>query len=185
MLIIVVTINNRTMESNKQACPCHNLGNKENPLQHMCVLKVPTEFSVMYSPGYHCLNAIIIDRDARKETDPFVNRNIKFNCSVVRKISLSSQEALTNFQIMSIVSSASLSNHRQKTKLESKRKEKERNYYINLLSTYHGSDIMQSLFSHFNLQTTLSAMHQDHNGNTICLHSTHLQIRRLRPRHIQ
>lgn len=83
------------MESNKQACPCHNLENKENSLQHMCVFKAPTEFEVMYNPGnhlcgYHCLNAIIMDHDARKETDPFVNRNIKFNCSVVRKISLSS-----------------------------------------------------------------------------------------------
>lgn len=90
MLIIVVTVNNRTMGSNKQACPCHNLGNEESPLQHLCVLNVPTEFNVMYSPGnhscgYHCLNAIIVDRDARNETDPFVNRNIKLNCSVVRK----------------------------------------------------------------------------------------------------
>lgn len=81
------------MESNKQSCPCHNLGNKENPLQHMCALKVPTELSVMYSPGnylcgYHCLKPVIMGCDARNETDPFVNRHIKCNCSVVRKISL-------------------------------------------------------------------------------------------------
>lgn len=66
------------MESNKQCCHCHNLGNKEDLLWHMCVFKVPTEFNVAYHPGNHlcgshCLTVVIMGCNVQKETDPFVN----------------------------------------------------------------------------------------------------------------